>query len=145
MHGDSSQSLNATLSLIAMLVVAALAACGEVADPGPTTTSTTGASPGSEARLPEEFPEPGAVEEFDVLTLTTEDVHVQWEVGMSEDEAVDFFSDSLPEEGWEISSQRQGGDSTRFAISGHGWDGAVTVLGGDPVKVLLQLGVSQAG
>lgn len=135
--------------VLTVIVIAIGLVLGGCAGPNTTTTpiDTESTSPGANevTDVPEEFPQPDEVQEFDVLTLSAEDVHVQWEVGMSEDEVVDFYSDSLPAAGWEISSQRQGGDSTRFAISGHGWDGAVRVLGGDPVRVLLQLGISEDG
>ena len=137
---DGSLSFTAKVAMAAMLLLVMPAACGQGSDPVDTTTTAPPQS--SQTQIPEEFPEPGEVEELDVLTLTDEDVHVQWEVAMSEEEVVDFYSQALVAEGWEISSQREGGDSTRFAIGGHGWDGAVTVLGGDPVKVLLQLGRS---
>ena len=65
---------------------------------------------------------------------------MQWESDRPVSEVVDFYDRELPAGGWDVTSRRQGGDSTRFAIGGHGWNGAVTVLGGDPVKVVLQLG-----
>ena len=140
---DVAPMTMAKVPMAVVLVLMMLAACGGGSDPADTTTTTV-PPPGDEARIPEEFPEPAEVQELDVLTITDEDVHVQWEVAMSEEEVVDFYSQALIAEGWEISSQREGGDSTRFAIEGHGWNGAVTVLGGDQVRVLLQLGKSES-
>ena len=135
--------LAAKVAIVVALLSMTVSACTEESDPGAVTTTTAAPQENNGAQIPEEFPEPGEVQELDVLTLTDEDIHVQWEVAMNADEVVEFYSQSLPDEGWQISSQREGGDSTRFAISGHGWNGAVTVLGGDPVRVLLQLGISE--
>lgn len=137
--------LPAALVMTLMIMLGACGGDGGAPTTAETTSTTTQTQDGVEAQIPEQFPQPDDVEDFDTLTLTSEDVHVQWEVGMSTADAVGFYDQALPDKGWEVTSRREGGDSTRFAITGHGWEGAVTVLGGDPVRILLQLGAVEAG
>lgn len=118
------------LTFLATLVVA----CGDDADAPPI------AQPEASTRVPSEFPEPPEIIDYQELTAAVDQIHVQWESDSSTDGLAEFYEGALEESGWEVTSRREGGDSTRFAIDGHGWEGAVTVLGGDPAKVLLQLG-----
>ena len=120
--------------LVLTLVTTLVGACGDDADAPPV------AQPETSGRVPAEFPEPPDITDYQELTAAEDQIHVQWETSSSTDELAEFYDEALEEDGWEVTSRREGGDSTRFAIEGHGWNGAVTVLGGDPAKVLLQLG-----
>ena len=124
------------------LVALSLGLAGCATDEGSTSTSAGDTAPAAtlEGAIPEPFPEPPEITDYDELTATDEDIQVQWEIAATVDQAVAHYDDALPETGWEVLSRRTGGDSTRYRIEGHDWTGAVTVLGGDPVKVLLQLG-----
>lgn len=127
----------------ALLAVATIAIAGCAGEPSVTTTApptTTTTEAGTGDAIPDQFPQPAEIEDFDTLIASSEDVHAQWEVGTSSTDTVAFYDQALPEHGWEILTRREGGDSTRYAIAGHGWEGAVTILGGEPVKVVLQLG-----
>lgn len=130
-------------------VAVAVIVIGCQGEPGSTTTAEPPASaatePGPTARIPDEFPQPPEVEDFDELILSSEDIQVQWETGMSTQDVVEFYDQALPDRGWEVLSRREGGDSTRYRVQGHGWDGAVTVLDGQPVKIVLQLGSQDDG
>lgn len=120
--------------LVSILVATLVVACGDDADAPPVVQPETSNS------VPAEFPEPPDITDYQELTAAEDQIQVQWESDSSTDELAEFYDEALKEGGWEVTSRREGGDSTRFAIEGHGWDGAVTVLGGDPSKVLLQLG-----
>lgn len=120
--------------IVLVLVASVVVACGDDADAPPV------AQPETLGRVPAEFPEPPDITDYQELTAAEDQIHVQWETGSSTDELAEFYDDALTDNGWEVTSRREGGDSTRFSIEGHGWEGAVTVLGGDPSKVLLQLG-----
>lgn len=129
-------------------VAVAVIVIGCQGEPGSTTTeppASAATEPGPIARIPDEFPQPPEVEDFDELILSSEDIQVQWETGMSTQDAVEFYDQALPDSGWEVLSRREGGDSTRYRVQGHGWDGAVTVLDGQPVKIVLQLGSQDDG
>lgn len=120
--------------LVSTLIATFLVACGEDADAPPVAQSETS------GRIPAEFPEPPDITDYQELTAAEDQIQVQWDSDTSADELAEFYDEELEKRGWEVTSRREGGDSTRFAIEGHGWEGAVTVLGGDPPKVLLQLG-----
>lgn len=120
--------------LVLTLLTTLVGACGDDADAPPV------AQPETSGRVPAEFPEPPDVTDYQELTAAEDQIHGQWESDSSTDELAEFYDEALEKGGWEVTSRREGGDSTRFAIEGHGWEGAVTVLGGDPSKVLLQLG-----
>ena len=127
----------------AIALIALVGACGgDTSTTAPPDGTTTTAAPTVtlEGAIPEPFPEPPEITDYDELTATDEDIQVQWEIAATVDQATAHYDDALPETGWEVLSRRTGGDSTRYRIEGHDWTGAVTVLGGDPVKVLLQLG-----
>lgn len=126
------------LLAVATIMIAGCAGESAVTTTVPSTTTTPEAGTGD--AIPDQFPQPAEIEDFDTLVVSAEDIQVQWETTMTASTAVDFYDQALPEHGWEILTRREGGDSTRFAIEGHGWEGAVTILGGEPVKVVLQLG-----
>lgn len=120
--------------LVSTLIATLVVSCGDDADAPPV------AQPETSGRVPAEFPEPPEITDYQELTAAEDQIQVQWETDTSADELAEFYDEELEERGWEVTSRREGGDSTRFAIEGHDWEGAVTVLGGDPPKVLLQLG-----
>ncbi len=120
--------------LVSILMATLVVACGDDADAPPV------AQPETSGRVLAEFPEPPDITDYQELTAVEDQIQVQWESDSSADALAEFYDEELEERGWEVTSRREGGDSTRFAIEGHGWKGAVTVLGGDPPKVLLQLG-----
>lgn len=132
MQGLPRQGLR--LLLVLALVASVVVACADDADAPPV------AQPETSGGVPAEFPEPPDITDYQELTATEDQIQVQWESASSADELAEFYDEALTESGWEVTSRREGGDSTRLAIEGHGWEGAVTVLGGDPPKVLLQLG-----
>lgn len=130
MNGLRALGVLLALTFAAPLVVA----CGDEADAPPVVQPETSGS------VPAEFPEPPDITDYQELTTAEDQIQVQWESDSSTDELAEFYDEALEETGWEVTSRREGGDSTRFAIEGHGWNGAVTVLGGDSAKILLQLG-----
>ncbi|MFP4553035.1 MAG: hypothetical protein ACLFRT_04180 [Actinomycetota bacterium] len=135
MHGRGRVSRGwwpVALSLALLLVVGA---CGEGDADAPPAVR-----PETSGQVPSEFPEPPDITDYQELTASEDQIHVQWESDSSTAELAQFYDEALADGGWEVASRREGGDSTRFGIEGHGWEGAVTVLGGDPPKVLLQLG-----
>lgn len=130
-----------------MWLVLALGGCnGEADTPSADATTEPAVSatiPGSVVPTP--FPVPPGATESTGSSTSQDQVRVQFEVSSAT--AVDlvaFFDEQLEARGWVVQSRREADGTTRYRIEGHGWTGAVTVLGDlDPVAFLVQLGAVQ--